>query len=739
MLSPWSLGHAPNAFDAPTEWVPARLPGAVQLDWAAAHRWPPHWHGSNPTQYRWMEDVWWTYRTTVPDFTPAPGEHLVLVCDGVDFHARLLLDGREISAHTGLLSRWETDLTADLKPGTTLEIRLSPAPKAPGAPDDRTQAVFTTKPAVAYGWDFHPRLIPLGLPAGARLERRPARHWRSTDAHAWLSDDLRTGHFAVDVSASGDADRLSWSLADPSGNSVAHGSASLERGVATLSSRLPDPLLWWPHDHGAQPLYSLELRLLDRAGFVVDSRIHRLGFRRVRLVMHPGAWDEPAGFPKSRSHPPISFEVNGRRLFIRGSNWVPADIFPSEITPERTLALLTLARGAHFNLIRVWGGGIAASSAFFDQCDELGLLVWQEFPLGCNPYPDDEAYLSLLDQESRALIRRARCHPSLALWCGGNELFNSWSGMTDQSLALRLLNRNTLDLDPHTPFIPTAPLDGMGHGDYRFRDDDGREVYEIFSSARCTAYSEFGCAGLAPLEVLREIIPAGELWPLRPGTAWETHHALNAWPVEATTWSMANTLAHYFGPAPDLETLVAQGQWLQGEGFKAIFEETRRQKPRNGLSLNWCFNEPWPTAANNSLVAWPVRPKPAYAAVAAACRPACLSARLERFQWKSGDVFVSEIWILNDLHRTWEPGRIRAYLELAGVRTEVLSWLHEPVAPDTHQRGPALRFTLPASTADRFTLHLEHEAHPDWTATYTLSLKNPNPTTTAPNTRPLNT
>ena len=134
------------------------------------------------------------------------------------------------------------------------------------------------------------------------------------------------------------------------------------------------------------------------------------------------------------------------------------------MTEEVYLEQLRLVKEAHMNMLRVWGGGYINREAFYTLCDQLGILVWQEFPLACANYPDDEDYLSVLEQESVSILKRLRRHPCLALWSGGNELFNEWSGMTNQSLALRLLEKNCYDLDRHTPFIATSPLYGMGHG-----------------------------------------------------------------------------------------------------------------------------------------------------------------------------------------------------------------------------------------------------------------------------------
>jgi len=171
------------------------------------------------------------------------------------------------------------------------------------------------------------------------------------------------------------------------------------------------------------------------------------------------------------------------------------------------------------------------------------------------------------------------------MWSGGNELFDSWSGMTDQSLAIRLLNSQCYLLDPLTPFIPTSPVYGMGHGHYVFRDlQTGIEVYNWMNSATGTAYNEFGMPGPSPVEILKTIIPENELFPPEKGTSRESHHAFNAWVGD--TWLCKDFLAAYFGKPNSLEELVEQGQWIQCEGYKAIYEEARRQKPYCAMASN---------------------------------------------------------------------------------------------------------------------------------------------------------
>jgi beta-mannosidase len=680
------------------------VPGAVQLDWARAKGLPDYRFGSNVRAYDGLEDYHWLYRTRIPDLGLRPGEEAVFACGGVDYACEVRIGGKAVLRHEGMFSPFETEVGA--RAGEALEVLVLPAPKEPGEPPGRSQARRSCKPAVSYGWDWHPRLIPLGIWAESGFVVRPRGRLRSAEFSYELAEDLSSAL----VTVASDPPGAAWRLLDGAGRAVLEGSS--EPRV------MGSPRLWWCHDQGEPHLYTLEATL---GGDVLRRRV---GIRRTRLVVHEGGW-AVGGFPASRAKPPITVEINGRRIFARGSNWVSADVFPGRVDAGVVRPLVTLARDANFNLLRSWGGAIVNPEAFFDACDEMGMLVWQEFPLACNDYPDDPAYLAVLDRESRSIISRVRRHPCLAIWGGGNELFNAWSGMTDQSLALRLLNRNCLDLDPRTPFLPTAPLDGMGHGDYRFRDDRGREVFEIFGTASNTAYSEFGCPGPAPEEALRTFIPEAELWPPRPGTSWETHHAFGAWEADPSSHLYLPMIERYFGKSQGLGELVARGQWLQATGLLAVFEEARRQKPRCSMALNWCFNEAWPTAAGNALVGWPAKPGPAYASAKAACRPVLASARIPRFQWRPGEAFEAQLWVLNDSCDDLPPGQVRACLVAAGERVPLGSWDFPGGKAGRNVAGPALSARVPQAAPGELRLEVEAGPANAWGSAYRLSLAAP--------------
>ncbi len=740
----WRLARSENGDTSGSDWIPASVPGAVQLDWARAHGLPPYQEGNNIRQWQGLESYHWIYRTTLPGNLPAltDNQRLFLVLEGIDYACEVRIDGQPVHRQEGLQTPVHLDLTSYARSRQTnpaeIDIHIFPAPMARPVPVDRSQADRSCKPAVAYGWDFHPRLIPLGLWRDAYFEIRPNLHFfKNPEIHYTLNDSCNHVHgrlvakiFLPPSPPPPPGHAIRWHLRNPDGVILfsAQTPVPAQGNVCEIpfAFDLPPQMLWWPHDQGQPVLHTSEVELFAPAvagnahdAPILDSDSSRIGFRKTRLIMAPGEWNQPTQFPKSRSRPPITIEINGRPIFAKGSNWVCPDIFPGQITRERIDTLLGHARDANFNILRAWGGATAPHDWFYERCDELGIMVWQEFPLACNAYPDDDAYLAVLDQESRNLITRLRNHPSLILWCGGNELFNSWSRMTDQSLPLRLLNRNCYELDPSRPFLPTAPLEGMGHGHYLFRDPgNGEEAWAAFQRSACTAYSEFGCPAPAPLAVLNKILPEPERWPPRPGTAWETHHAFGAWIQQS--WLCMDAVKHYWGACDTLEKLVERGQLLQSAGLQGLFEEARRQKPVASMALNWCFCEPWPCAANTSLIAWPCEPKPALAAVTASCRTTLASARIRKFAWEPGERFDPELWLLHDGPCPHPSVTMRARLVLNGITHTLITWETGPILPNQNVIGPRVQFILPEFEAGLFTFNLDVETKPSWGTSYRL-------------------
>jgi beta-mannosidase len=351
------------------------------------------------------------------------------------------------------------------------------------------------------------------------------------------------------------------------------GVGRVEAGGETVLE-VESPELWWPNGMGEQRLYS---------GF---------GFRTVELT---GDYE---------------LVVNGVRTEIRGWNWVPIDVLYGVPRPEKLAHLLELARDANVNLLRVWGGGLIESEEFYAHCDRLGLLVWQEFAQsssGLESVPsDDPEFVATLAADARAIVPRLAHHPSLAIWCGGNEL-----DADDSHPALAALRDVVHELDPGRAWLPTSPIgDKDVHGPWEHQGL--RRHYEHYDTRTSRLHSEFGVEGMTNREALEALIAVEHRWPADRTNPVYEH--LGAW------WINEPLLQEIFGGRiEDVDTLRRASQWLQYEGLRYAVEATRR---RGAGTIPWQFNEPFPNAWCTSAVDWHGVPKPAYHGVARAYRGA---------------------------------------------------------------------------------------------------------------------
>jgi beta-mannosidase len=241
------------------------------------------------------------------------------------------------------------------------------------------------------------------------------------------------------------------------------------------------------------------------------------------------------------------------------------------------------------------------------------------------------------------------------------------------------------------------------------------------AEARMTAYTEFGVPGISNIDVLKSFIPNQELFPPREGTTWSTHHGFGAW--RKSSWTEMETFRKYFGEPQSLEELVKYSQLLQCEGLKFIYEEARRQKPYSSMALNWCFQEPWPTAANNSLINWPNEIKPAYYHVANACRPVLASVRLPKFVWQENEDFALDLFLLNDSYDRTEKVKITVVLQYDDREMELLTWNCPGAEPFRNAQGPTLHFRMPPMKSNLFTVRVKVDKHPEYESVYKLLYK----------------
>lgn len=718
----WMLSHASEKDGLPTEKIPALVPGAVQLDYAKAKGYAPYYYGLNFKQFEWTEDEYFFYETTL-DFNCTKNEYALLCFDGIDYTYEIALDGKVVAAGKGAFTPVRLDVTSYSGKKTALRVTIFPIPKRPNT-TGRSQASACCKPPSSYGWDWHPRLVPSGIWKDAYLAIRPLGSPYTLDASYRLTEDLSSVTVNATAAVCGDG-LYEASLISPDGKVVSSQTRQVS-GQSEVSFTLTHdaPALWYPRGYGEQPRYTLRV-----SG--EDALERRIGFRRSQFVLNEGCGIFSKGYPKGPDVAPIQLVINGQKVFCKGSNWVNTEVFPSLATPERYDELIDMAYDANFNIFRLWGGQYINHDYFYDKCDELGIMVWQEFMLSCNLYPNDDDYLDVLKAEATSIIKSLRTHPCLAFWCGGNELFNGWSGMDVQSHPLRLLDALCYEHDRFTPFNMTSPLHGMTHGYYQKVAPDaqasqlgdytkGEEFITTLKNTKSTAYTEFGCNGASPKDYILKYIMDEKDYADRGAhnPVWKAHHGYAAW--QTWSWMGDPEVIYYFGGFENTDDLIEKTIYLQDMCYKVTFEEMRRQAPLCSMAINWDYNEPWPCAAGNSLVNWPAKPKSALDSVKQALRPTLLSLDISHNRYLSGETLCGNVWLLNDSAEAAPAAQAQIFAVYGDQKIKLADIDTGSVEARKNGKFGSFEFVVSSDLPERFSIALECPAHPEWSSCYAL-------------------
>jgi beta-mannosidase len=486
------------------------LPGDVHSALLAAGLIPDPYYGRNEYDVRWVAERDWVFSREFVLDDPA----VELVIEGLDTVAEVRVNGMLVLETANSFRRWRTELSEAAVAGTNkieITIRSSVVEAA------RRQAAqpfyvpwhrgncpipngnMLRKPQCDFGWDWNIALAPLGVYGAIRLE--PKRCARLADVQVRQHHENSRVTLELLVKIVGKPtekqveilfDGLSYE-------------ARIRDGMAEAETVVDNPALWWPSGLGEQALYDLEVRFGEQI-------LHRrIGLRSPDLVV-----DDDGGF---------TFRINGHDVFARGANWIPADALPGRITPEKTRDLLQSAVDANMNMIRVWGGGRYEPDWFYDLCDELGLMVWQDFMFACHLYPSTPEFLAEVDREVRDVVARISHHACIAVWCGDNELLGALNWFEESRanrdrylVAYDRLNRTIetalKETAPEANWWPSSPSPGyMNFGD-AWHDDtsgdmhfwsvwhEGRD-FEHYRDVSPRFCSEFGFQSYPSMDVVR--------------------------------------------------------------------------------------------------------------------------------------------------------------------------------------------------------------------------------------------
>ena len=600
-------------------WRPATVPGAVHTDLLDLDLIEDPFWRDNESRLQWIEEKDWHYRSVF--HLPAEmqrAEHVELVFEGLDTYAEVRLNDVAILEADNMFRRWEVEVGDVVRPGENRLDVIFRSPVASATPaleaheialpvDNEPTRPFARKAAYHYGWDWGPRFATVGI-------------WRSVKLRAWsgfriaemqvaqrsLTDEGAELTVTLEVASRG-VERATVEITSPDGSfEPATLQRDLRPGIDAVEVDLviPDPERWWPNGLGAQRLYDVHARLSSAGS--EDTADRRVGLRTVEVVTRPDSIGES-----------FHVEVNGAPVFMKGANYVPADHFTPRSDGARYRRLFEAVAAAHMNMLRVWGGGIYESDLFYDLADEFGILIWQDFMFANAMVPANEAFLASVAAEARDQVRRLRHHPSLALWCGNNEIDEAWHNWgwskpytPEQAETIwsayeqvfhRILPQAVAENDPGRFYWPSSPSIGWGREESLDRGDShywgvwhGREPFEILQQKLPRFASEFGFQAYPSLATVQAFTAPEDRDLDSPVMASHQKHG-------AGLEIVREYMARWYRRPKDFPSFLYVSQLLQAEGMALVFEAQRRAMPRTMGTLYWQLNDTWPVASWSSL------------------------------------------------------------------------------------------------------------------------------------------
>ena len=612
----WQLSAGHRSLES----VDMQIPGTVLSGLLAAGKIKDPFYRTNEDATRalfWKDYVF--TRTFDVDEELLAQQHIVLVCEGLDTLAEISINGTFLAKTDNMHRTWKFQTKKLLHPGKN-EIQIvfrSVLRFIEDYPYEAHKKInyipcgsmkgnqLLRKAHSMFGWDWGPQTIDAGIfrdiylqgYSHARIEdiRIHQQHAKnvSVQTSITLSESVPGQKLCVELSEDGADKPLQTKLCKTNAD-----------GVAAVDFVIENPKLWWPNDYGDQPLYIVRTTLLDEDGTSLESITRRIGLRTLTISQEKDEWGNE-----------FAFCVNGVKIFTRGGNYIPDDCLYTRITEKKLDYILESCRRAHFNCVRVWGGGYYPSDAFYDLCDEKGLIVWQDLMYACNVYDVTDAFAENCRQETYDNVRRLRHHASLCLWCGNNEIESAWDHWGDfqkETPYLRadyirlfeeVLPKAVQEADGETFYWHSSPSSGgcfdnpddANRGDTHYWDvwhgqkpfTDYRKYFFRFCSE--FGFQSFPCAKTVnsfTLEDDRNIF----------SRVMESHQK-----NDAANGKMLYYLSENLRYPKDLTHLLYASQVLQGMAIKYGVDHWRRNRGRCMGTLYWQINDDWPAPSWSSI------------------------------------------------------------------------------------------------------------------------------------------
>ena len=613
------------------EWLPATVPGTVHTDLMANGIIEDPYYRLNEHDVQWVDKVDWEYRTTFTvDGAITGKDRIELDFKGLDTYAGVFVNGKQVLQADNMFREWQVDVKDVLKPGGN-ELRIvlhSPIAEGikkydaqgyviPVSDNDLAEigkveggkqvSIYTRKAGYHFGWDWGPRLVTSGI-------------WRPVILAAWdearienlqivqheVSEEKATFTAVFEIDAEAKKNAVLSVINDD--KVLATGKVQLQPGMKRYSVdfTIENPQLWWPNGLGEAHLYDIRGEL--GIGEQITAQDTRIGIRTVELMREQ---DE-----KGTS---FYFRVNGHPVFMKGANSIPNDVFLPRVTEENYRKMIETAKNSNMNMLRVWGGGVYEHDLFYELCDENGILVWQDFMFACAMFPGDEAFLENVRQEAIDNVKRLRNHPSIALWCGNNEVLIAWHNWGWKQAAEAKSKENAdkiwqayLDIfhktlpgvveqyDPSRSYWSSSPSSGPGIPADLVNGDEhywgvwwGREPFKNYATHLARFMSEYGFQSFPELSTVRKYALPEDYDIFSEVMKSHQRSSIGS-----------GTIEHYmlqeYKKPKDFPSFLYANHVLQAEGIKFGLEGHRRAMPYNMGSLYWQLNDVWPVASWSS-------------------------------------------------------------------------------------------------------------------------------------------
>jgi beta-mannosidase len=628
--------------------IPAVVPGNIEIDLEREGLISNPMIGDNIYKLRKYETFHWWFTREFNKPVTRESQRVELCFDGIDCFADIWLNGKLIASVENMLVEHHFDITGYLNDINTLHVHIKSTELIArnyvrnhwGIRNDQlSESVSIRKAAHMFGWDIMPRLLSAGIWKDVKLEIiNPtffsSVYWvtkhvdtESKSANLYVDWQFHTDRLNIDDL------KLNFEI-EKNGQTIFHKTIPVITTIGRENiNNLNDIEFWWPRGFGNQPLYNAHITVYDDENYVLAVNSQRIGIRKAELIYTPINTEEHPG--------DFHFKVNGEKVFAKGTNWVPLDALHSRDIKHLETAFAMLL-DLNCNMVRMWGGNVYENDEFYNLCDENGIMVWQDFSMGCTIYPQEMGFQQKIRIEAGKIIRRLRHHPSLVLWAGNNEndVSLSWGEAQDHInpnsdvLSREILPRAVKEWDPETPYLPSSPFISeeafQTHKKVVEELSPERHLWgprgfykaPYYTGQNAKFVSEIGYHGCPNVASLKEMMTAEYVYP------WNVKNILASklknsklnrneliglfewnreWQCKATNshpnsdWQkhrnslMLNQIFEVFGEIPlDLEDFVLASQVVQAEAMKFFVELWRMDKDKRNGILWWNLRDGWP-------------------------------------------------------------------------------------------------------------------------------------------------